>query len=84
MSHPTSPALISQPSFAVKNEPVFHITALYLDIEAKLASLFAKTKNVNWNIMLVFCFAKGTKSKTHVIAAIHIYLRDSCHQEKHQ
>lgn len=60
----------------------YRITVLYLDIEAKLASLFARTKNVNWNIMLVFCFAKGTKSKTHMIAAIHIYLKDSCHQEE--
>lgn len=34
--------------------------------------------------MSVFCFVKGTKSQTHVIAAIHIYLKDSCHQEEHQ
>lgn len=81
LSSPYFPAFLGSKEWACLS---YRITVLCLDTEVKLASLFAKTKNVNWNIMIVFCFAKGTKSKTHVIAAIHIYLKDSCHQEEHQ
>lgn len=46
-----------------------------------MASLFAKTKNVKLKYNDNFCFAKGTKSKNHVITAIPIFLKDSYHQE---
>lgn len=59
-------------------------TVVYLDTEAKLASLFAKTKNVKLKyIAFVFALQRVQKAK-NVITAIPIFLRDNYHQEEHQ